>query len=164
VIVGLYEGSKSFLSPKKKDLKWFHGGSGAPADVIFDGVAGHKTNPRLTRRTSPRIWQRARCCYFPTASRFISKPSCRPKRSDVILVAPKGPWTHRPAANTPKQGRALVDRRLSKSEQAGEEVALAWAKASAPTRAGVLGNDLQEETETDLFGEQDRVVRWFDRY
>ena len=74
---------------------------------------------------------------------------------DVVMVAPKGPghlvrsriregrrralaWW--PSTRTPR-GKALA-------------TALAYAKGIGATRAGVLETSFEEETETDLFGEQ----------
>jgi len=73
---------------------------------------------------------------------------------DVIMIAPKGPGhlvrqEYEKGAGVPSlvaihqdaSGRAL-------------ETALAYAKGIGSTRAGVIATTFQEETETDLFGEQ----------
>jgi ketol-acid reductoisomerase len=77
-----------------------------------------------------------------------------PKDVDVIMVAPKGlgPMVRREFV----RGRGVpalfaVGQSLTKQ---GKKVALAWAKAIGCTRAGVIETTFQEETETDLFGEQ----------
>jgi ketol-acid reductoisomerase len=73
---------------------------------------------------------------------------------DVFLVAPKGPGhlvrrTYSEGAGVP----ALIAVHQDYSGQA-KETALAYAKAIGAGRAGVLETTFQEETETDLFGEQ----------
>ncbi|RSK28057.1 ketol-acid reductoisomerase [Bacillus sp. HMF5848] len=73
---------------------------------------------------------------------------------DVFLVAPKGPGhlvrrTYTEGAGVP----ALIAVEQDVSGEA-KEVALAYAKAIGSARAGVLETTFQEETETDLFGEQ----------
>lgn len=77
-----------------------------------------------------------------------------PKESDVVLIAPKGPGhlvrrTYEEGKGTP----ALVAVEQDHSGQALPR-ALAFCKAVGATRAGVIQTTFTEETETDLFGEQ----------
>jgi ketol-acid reductoisomerase len=77
-----------------------------------------------------------------------------PKNVDVVMVAPKGlgPMVRREFV----QGRGVpalfaVNQDPTKGAR---KTALAWAKAIGCTRAGVIETTFQDETETDLFGEQ----------
>jgi ketol-acid reductoisomerase len=77
-----------------------------------------------------------------------------PKDVDVTMVAPKGPGhlvrsEYVRGAGVP----ALVAIQQNATGQA-LELALAYAKGIGATRAGVMETTFQEETETDLFGEQ----------
>jgi len=77
-----------------------------------------------------------------------------PADVDVFLVAPKGPGhlvrrTYTEGAGVP----ALYAVYQDYTGQA-RDVALAYAKGIGAARAGVLETTFQEETETDLFGEQ----------
>lgn len=77
-----------------------------------------------------------------------------PADVDVFLVAPKGPGhlvrrTYVEGAGVP----ALIAIYQDFSGQS-KELALAYSKAIGAARAGVLETTFQEETETDLFGEQ----------
>ena len=77
-----------------------------------------------------------------------------PADVDVFLVAPKGPGhlvrrTYTEGAGVP----ALYAVYQDYTGQA-RDVALAYAKGIGSARAGVLETSFQEETETDLFGEQ----------
>ncbi|SDX37290.1 MULTISPECIES: ketol-acid reductoisomerase [Salimicrobium] len=77
-----------------------------------------------------------------------------PSDVDVFLVAPKGPGhlvrrTFEEGAGVP----ALIGVEQDPSNQA-KDIALAYAKGIGGGRAGVLETSFQEETETDLFGEQ----------
>ncbi|WP_210367853.1 ketol-acid reductoisomerase [Bacillus sp. REN3] len=77
-----------------------------------------------------------------------------PEDVDVFLVAPKGPGhlvrrTFEEGAGVP----ALIGVHQDVTGQA-KELALAYAKGVGAARAGVLETNFQEETETDLFGEQ----------
>jgi ketol-acid reductoisomerase len=73
---------------------------------------------------------------------------------DVAMVAPKGPGhlvrrTYQEGGGVP----ALVAVAQDASGKA-RDVALSYAHAIGATRAGVLDTTFEEETETDLFGEQ----------
>ncbi|GGE43807.1 ketol-acid reductoisomerase (NADP(+)) [Pullulanibacillus camelliae] len=77
-----------------------------------------------------------------------------PKDVDVFLVAPKGPGhlvrrTYTEGAGVP----ALIGIHQDATGEA-KDIALAYAKAIGAGRAGILETSFQEETETDLFGEQ----------
>ncbi|SDZ17363.1 ketol-acid reductoisomerase [Evansella caseinilytica] len=77
-----------------------------------------------------------------------------PENVDVFLVAPKGPGhlvrrTFTEGAGVP----ALFGIYQDATGQA-KQIALAYAKGVGAGRAGILETSFQEETETDLFGEQ----------
>ncbi len=77
-----------------------------------------------------------------------------PENVDVFLVAPKGPGhlvrrTYEEGAGVP----ALYGIYQDVTGNA-RELALAYAQGIGSARAGVLETTFQEETETDLFGEQ----------
>lgn len=77
-----------------------------------------------------------------------------PANVDVFLAAPKGPGhlvrrTYTEGAGVP----GLIAVYQDYTGQA-KDIALAYAKQIGSARAGVLETTFQEETETDLFGEQ----------
>ncbi|OFX15101.1 MAG: ketol-acid reductoisomerase [Armatimonadetes bacterium RBG_16_58_9] len=77
-----------------------------------------------------------------------------PKDVDVIMVAPKGPGhlvrrVYTEGAGVP----ALIAVKQDASGKA-KETALAYARGIGATKVGVLETTFEEETETDLFGEQ----------
>lgn len=73
---------------------------------------------------------------------------------DVIMVAPKGPGhTVRSQYLEGKGVPSLVAVNQDKSGKA-KEIALAYACGIGAGRAGILETTFEEETETDLFGEQ----------
>ncbi len=76
------------------------------------------------------------------------------KDIDVFMIAPKGPGALVRAEF--ERGRGVPALVAIYQDATGHalEVALAYAKALGATRAGVLETTFQEETETDLFGEQ----------
>ncbi len=77
-----------------------------------------------------------------------------PADVDVIMVAPKGPGhlvrrEFERGAGVPSLIAVFQD-----ASKNAKKTALAYAKGIGATRAGVLETSFQEETETDLFGEQ----------
>jgi len=77
-----------------------------------------------------------------------------PEDINVIMVAPKGPGhTVRSQYLEGKGVPTLIAIHQNPGKDA-KKIALAWAKGIGGTRAGVFETDFEEETETDLFGEQ----------
>jgi len=73
---------------------------------------------------------------------------------DVIMIAPKGPGHL--VRSTYTQGGGVPSLIAVFQDPSGQskELALAYASANGGGRAGVIETSFQEETETDLFGEQ----------
>lgn len=77
-----------------------------------------------------------------------------PKDVDVIMVAPKGPGHLVRRVYTEGKGVPCLIAVYQDATGKAKDLALAYAKGIGGTRAGVIETTFQEETETDLFGEQ----------
>jgi ketol-acid reductoisomerase len=77
-----------------------------------------------------------------------------PKTVDVFMVAPKGPGHLVRRMYTEGVGTPCLIAVHQDATGKARDLALAYAKALGGTRAGVIETTFQEETETDLFGEQ----------
>jgi ketol-acid reductoisomerase len=77
-----------------------------------------------------------------------------PQWVDVFMVAPKGPGVL--LRRTYQEGKGTPCLIAIEQDASGlaKKIALAYAKGIGGTRAGVIETTFQEETETDLFGEQ----------
>ena len=77
-----------------------------------------------------------------------------PKNVDVFMVAPKGPGAL--VRKMYEEGKGVPSLVAVYQDATGNalKLALAYAKALKATTAGVIETTFQEETETDLFGEQ----------
>ena len=77
-----------------------------------------------------------------------------PKGVDVWMIAPKGPGHL--VRRTFEEGGGVPALVAISADETGKAkaTALAYARAIGATRAGVLDTTFEEETETDLFGEQ----------
>lgn len=79
------------------------------------------------------------------------KPS---KKIDVVMIAPKGPGAL--VRRMYEEGKGVPCLVAVHQDASGNalKIALAYAKGIGGTRAGVIETTFDEETETDLFGEQ----------
>ena len=77
-----------------------------------------------------------------------------PEDVDVYMVAPKGPGHLVRRVYTKGSGVPCLIAVYQDATGNAKDLALAHAKGVGGTRAGVLETTFQEETETDLFGEQ----------
>ncbi|MGM0501895.1 MAG: ketol-acid reductoisomerase [Bacillota bacterium] len=77
-----------------------------------------------------------------------------PQDVDVYMVAPKGPGHLVRRVYTKGSGVPCLFAIYQDATGNAKDMALAHAKGVGGTRAGVLETTFQEETETDLFGEQ----------
>jgi ketol-acid reductoisomerase len=77
-----------------------------------------------------------------------------PRGIDVWMIAPKGPGHL--VRRTFEEGGGVPSLVAVAADETGKarQTALAYARAIGATRAGVLDTTFEEETETDLFGEQ----------
>jgi ketol-acid reductoisomerase len=77
-----------------------------------------------------------------------------PADVDVIMIAPKGPGHMVRRVYTEGSGVPNVIAVHQDATGKAKDLALAWAAGIGGARAGVIETTFQEETETDLFGEQ----------
>ncbi|MDD5428915.1 MAG: ketol-acid reductoisomerase [Candidatus Omnitrophica bacterium] len=79
------------------------------------------------------------------------KPS---KKINVVMVAPKGPGALVRRMYEEGKGVPCLVAVYQDATGNAKDIALAYAKGIGGTRAGVIETTFEEETETDLFGEQ----------
>ena len=77
-----------------------------------------------------------------------------PKDVDVFMVAPKGPGALVRRMYEEGKGVPSLVAVFQDATGKAKQIALAYAKALKATTAGVIETTFDEETETDLFGEQ----------
>jgi len=73
---------------------------------------------------------------------------------DVIMIAPKGPGHLVRSTYTQGGGVPSLIAVHQDASKTAKSIALSYASANGGGRAGVIETSFQEETETDLFGEQ----------
>ena len=154
VIIGLYEGSRSWDKAVKQGFEVYTAAEAAKkADIIMILINDEKQAKLYKEDIEPNL-EEGNMLMF--AHGFNLHYGCikPPKYVDVTMVAPKGPGhTVRSEYQAGKGVPCLVAVEQDASGQALDK-ALAYALAIGGARAGVLETTFRTETETDLFGEQ----------
>ena len=154
VRVALREGSASRRKAEEAGLRVTSlADAAAEADVIM--ILLPDTEQKAAYDESwPRTSTTATASCSPTGSTSASARSCRPAGVDVTMVAPKGPGHLVRRTYTEGGGVPTLIAVHQDATGKARELALSYAHAIGATRAGVLDTTFDEETETDLFGEQ----------
>ena len=154
VIIGLYEGSKSIAVAKEKGFEVFTTAEAVKrADVIFVALPDTKQAKAYEKDIAPNL-SKGKTLLFSHGFSIHFKTIVPPKNVDVILVAPKGPGHIVRRQYVEGKGVPALIAIYQNASGKAKATALAWAKGIGGTRAGVLQTTFEEETETDLFGEQ----------
>lgn len=154
VIIGLYKGSKSIPVAEKLGFEVFEVAEAVQkADVIMLAVPDMKQKAVYEKEIEPNLTKGKTLVFvhgFTVHYGLITPPT----GVSVIMVAPKGPGHIVRAQYVEGKGVPALIAVLKGSSRDAKRIALAWAKAIGSSRAGVIQTSFQEETETDLFGEQ----------
>lgn len=154
VIIGLYEGSKSIPVAEEKGFEVYPTAEAVRrADVIFVALPDTKQPKAYEKDIAPNL-TKGKTLLFSHGFSIHFKTIVPPKDVDVILVAPKGPGHIVRRQFTEGKGVPALIAVYQNPSKKAKKVALAWAKGIGGARAGVIETTFQEETETDLFGEQ----------
>ena len=154
VIIGLYEGSKSWQKAEKQGLKVMTSAEAAKnADVIMILINDEKQAALYKESIEPNLTEGKTLAF---AHGFNIHFGCikPPKNVNVIMIAPKGPGhTVRSEYQAGKGVPCLI---AVEQDATGDawDIGLAYALGIGGARAGVLETNFRTETETDLFGEQ----------
>ena len=154
VIIGLYEGSKSWAKAEAQGFKVYTAAEAAKrADIIMILINDEKQAKMYKESIEPNL-EEGNMLMFAHGFAIHFGQIVAPKNVDVAMIAPKGPGhTVRGQYQEGKGVPCLVAVHQDASGKALDK-ALAYALAIGGARAGVLETTFREETETDLFGEQ----------
>lgn len=154
VIVGLYEGSKSWAQAEAAGLKVATAAEAAKAaDLIMILVPDEKQADIYTNSIKPYLTE-GKVLAFAHGFNIHFQQIIPPADVDVIMIAPKGPGhTVRSEYLAGKGVPSLIAVYQDASGKA-TDIGLAYAAGIGGSRAGVLETTFRQETETDLFGEQ----------
>jgi ketol-acid reductoisomerase len=154
VCVGLREGSGSKAKAEAAGLQVLTTGDAVrEADIIMVLLPDTEQKKVFESDIAPNLSE-GNSLAFAHGFNIHFGQIAPPKGVDVWMIAPKGPGHL--VRRTYEEGGGVPCLVAVASDATGKakEIALAYAKGIGGTRAGVLDTTFEEETETDLFGEQ----------
>lgn len=154
VVVGLYEGSKSWKKAEEQGLKVMTSADAAVwADIIMVLIPDELQAKLYKEAIEPNL-NEGDMLMFAHGFNIHFNQIVPPKNVDVTMIAPKAPGhTVRSEYQAGKGTPCLVAVEQDYTGKA-HDYALAYGAAIGGARAGLLDTTFRTETETDLFGEQ----------
>lgn len=154
VIVGLYEGSKSWSKVESLGLKVMTTAEATKAaDVIMILTPDERQAAIYNKDIKPNLTE-GKALAFAHGFNIHFKQIIPPKDVDVFMIAPKGPG--HTVRSEYKEGKGVPCLVAVYQDATGHclDVALAYGAGIGGARAAILETTFKCETETDLFGEQ----------
>lgn len=154
VVVGLYEGSKSWRQAEKDGLEVQPIPEAVKQSQVVQILLPDHVQPPIYREQIRPHLNEGDALVFSHGFNVHYNQIVPPPDVDVFMVAPKSPGhllrrMFAQGAGVPGL-LAVYQNHTGKAKDLG----LAFAKGIGCTRAGVIETTFKEETETDLFGEQ----------
>lgn len=154
VIVGLYEGSKSWPIAEKAGLTVMTAADAAKnADVIMI-LINDETQAELYKNDIEPNLTEGKALAFAHGFNIHYQQIVPPADVDVFMIAPKGPGHTVRSEYVAGKGVPCLIAVAQDATGKATDIGLAYAAGIGGSRAGVLETTFREETETDLFGEQ----------
>ena len=154
VIVGLYEGSKSWAKAEAQGFKVYTAAEAAKrADIIMILINDEKQAKMYNESIAPNL-ESGNMLMFAHGFAIHFGQIIPPKDVDVVMIAPKGPG--HTVRSQYQEGKGVPCLIAVEQDATGKahDLGLAYALGIGGARAGVLETTFKVETETDLFGEQ----------
>ncbi len=154
VIIGLYEGSKSWKKAEAAGFQVYTAAEAAKrADIIMILINDEKQAKMYKESIEPNL-EAGNVLMFAHGFSIHFGQIIPPADVDVIMIAPKGPGHTVRSQYLEGQGVPCLIAVHQDASGKAHDIGLAYALAIGGARAGVLQTTFREETETDLFGEQ----------
>ena len=154
VIIGLYEGSKSWAKAEKAGFTVMTAAEAAKAaDIIMILINDERQADMYKESIAPNLTA-GKAIAFAHGFNIHFGQIKPPADVDVIMIAPKGPGHTVRSEYTIGRGVPCLVAVQQDASGRAMDIALAYAAGIGGSRAGVLETTFKMETETDLFGEQ----------
>lgn len=154
VVVGLYEGSKSWKKAEDAGLKVATVSEATKeADVIMVLLPDEKQADVYKTEIAPYLTA-GKTLAFAHGFNIHFAQIVPPSDVNVIMIAPKGPGHTVRSEYVEGKGVPCLIAVHQDATGKAKEIGLAYAMGIGGARAGVLETTFRVETETDLFGEQ----------
>ncbi|MDD3847039.1 MAG: ketol-acid reductoisomerase [Syntrophorhabdaceae bacterium] len=154
VIVAELEGTANFKLAVKQGFKPVSAAKAAKDADVIQILAQDNLQAELYKNEIKGNLKKGKTLVFSHGFNIHYNQIVPPTDIDVVMIAPKGPGhlvrrEYERGAGVPSLIAIYQDH-----TKKAKETALAYAKGIGATRAGVIETTFEEETETDLFGEQ----------
>lgn len=154
VIVAELEGTSNFDQAKKDGFNPVTASEAAQAADIIQILTQDHVQKKVYNEAIKKNLKKGKALVFSHGFNIRFKQIKPPKKVDVFMVAPKGPGAL--VRRMYEEGKGVPSLLAVFQDTTGKakQLGLAYAKGIGATRAGVIETTFEEETETDLFGEQ----------
>jgi ketol-acid reductoisomerase len=154
VVVSELEGIPNFEQAKSDGFIPVPAEEAAGASDIIQILTQDHVQAKVYKESIKPNLKKGKALCFSHGFNIRFKQIKPPKNVDVFMVAPKGPGAL--VRRMFEEGKGVPSLLAVFQDATGQakQIGLAYAKAIGATRAGVIETTFDEETETDLFGEQ----------
>lgn len=154
VIVSELEGTPNFELAKKDGFNPVSAREASAAADIVQILTQDHLQAKLYKSDIVQNMTKGKALVFSHGFNIRFKQIKPSKKIDVFMIAPKGPGAL--VRRMYEEGKGVPCLVAIHQDATGNalKLALAYAKGIGGTRAGVIETTFEEETETDLFGEQ----------
>lgn len=154
VVVGLYEGSKSWDRVKEAGLEVATVANAVKSSDVVMMLVPDEKQAKLYKEEISQYLEVGNALVFAHGFNIHYGQIVPPAGVDVFMVAPKGPGHMVRRTYTEGSGVPCLIAVHQDATGLARELALAYSNGIGGARAGVLETTFKDETETDLFGEQ----------
>ena len=154
VIVSEMEGTQNFEQAKKDGFVPVVAAEAAKAADIIQILTQDHVQAKVYKEDIKPNLKKGKALCFSHGFNIRFKQIKPPKNVDVFMVAPKGPGALVRRMYEEGKGVPCLIAVFQDATGEAKRLGLAYAKGIGGTRAGVIETTFDEETETDLFGEQ----------
>ncbi len=154
VLVAELPGTPGFDKAKKAGFEPVSAEEAARNGDIIQMLAPDQAQPAIYQQAVASSLKKGKILMFSHGFNIHYHQIIPPPEVDVVMVAPKGPGDLVRRMYVEGKGVPSLVAVFQDSSGKARDMALAYAKGIGATRAGVIETTFEEETETDLFGEQ----------
>jgi len=154
VIISELEGTPNYEQAKQDGFVPVSAADAAKSADIIQILTQDHVQAKVYKESIRPYLKKGKALCFSHGFNIRFKQIKPPKNVDVFMIAPKGPGAL--VRRMYEEGKGVPSLVAVFQDASGEakQLALAYAKALRATKAGVIETTFDEETETDLFGEQ----------
>ena len=154
VVVGLYEGSKSWAKAEQAGLKVMTAADAAKAAAVIMVLIPDESLAEMYNQNIAPHLPAGKALMFAHGFNIHYGQIVPPADVDVLMIAPKGPGHTVRSEYVEGKGVPCLIAVHQDATGKAQDIGLAYAAGIGGARAGVLETTFRVETETDLFGEQ----------